>query len=216
MIFPPGCVESTPAMMLKRRKLNKADVQPVEGWRLVMSLRSGLLAESTWALDALNVLLYDDNAFVYFGLGNMPGLFEAVLEHWRAALIAMFNIGETMEDGGSAGAIELKCEEASARKRRRPSEAGAKRKWWQRPEDDLELSDEDEAGKEAAAAEPSPSGKTRRRSKKGSKQKEKEPEEKPDDIYLGRVNRKSLSGASSDWCSVLSGPNMTKRARFGD
>lgn len=53
--------------------------------------------ESTWALDILNILLYDDNGIAYFGLGNMPGLFEALLEHWRASLIAMFGITEDLE-----------------------------------------------------------------------------------------------------------------------
>ena len=38
-----------------------------------MALRSGLLMETTWALDTLNILLYDDNSVAYFGLGNMPG-----------------------------------------------------------------------------------------------------------------------------------------------
>ena len=38
-----------------------------------MALRSGLLMETTWALDTLNILLYDDNSIAYFGLGNMPG-----------------------------------------------------------------------------------------------------------------------------------------------
>ena len=42
--------------------------------RLVMALRSGLLMETTWALDTLNILLYDDNSIAYFGLGNMPGI----------------------------------------------------------------------------------------------------------------------------------------------
>ena len=77
--FPPGVVESTPPFMLKRRKFTKMDVQPVDGWRLVMALRSGLLMESTWALDVLNILLYDDNGITFFGLGNMPGLLEALV-----------------------------------------------------------------------------------------------------------------------------------------
>merc|ERR1719461_1807268 len=82
---------------MKRRKYTKIDVQPVEGWRLVMSLRSGLLMESTWALDVINILMYDDHAFTYFGLSNMPGLIEALLEHWRATLIAMFEITQDLE-----------------------------------------------------------------------------------------------------------------------
>ena len=99
MSFPPGSIESTPSLMLKRRKYTKVDVQPVDGWRLVMALRSGLLMESSWALDAINILLYDDHSFTYFGLGNMPGLLEALLEHWRASLISMFDITEDLELG---------------------------------------------------------------------------------------------------------------------
>lgn len=95
--FPVESLESTQPLLLKRKKLNKTDVQPVEGWRLVMALRSGLLMESSWALDTLNVLLYDDNSVTYFGLGNMPGLLEALIEHWRASLIAMFDLGSDLE-----------------------------------------------------------------------------------------------------------------------
>lgn len=34
----------------------------------MMSLKSGLLAESTWALDTINILLYDDNSISNFNL----------------------------------------------------------------------------------------------------------------------------------------------------
>lgn len=33
-----------------------------------MSLKSGLLAESTWALDTISILLYDDDSISTFGL----------------------------------------------------------------------------------------------------------------------------------------------------
>lgn len=33
-----------------------------------MSLKSGLLAESTWALDTISILLYDDNSISTFSL----------------------------------------------------------------------------------------------------------------------------------------------------
>lgn len=39
-----------------------------EAWRVMMSLKSGLLAESTWALDTINILLYDDNSISTFNL----------------------------------------------------------------------------------------------------------------------------------------------------
>lgn len=112
--FPPGTVEATTPLMLKRRKHTKVDVQPVDGWRLVMSLRSGLLMESTWALDVINILLYDDHAYTYFGLANMPGLLESLLEHWRASLIAMFGI---------MGDLELRSDVKTRPKSKRKLEA---------------------------------------------------------------------------------------------
>merc|ERR1719319_1501771 len=49
--FPPDSLECTQPLLHRRKRLTKLDVQPVEGWRLVMALRSGLLMETTWALD---------------------------------------------------------------------------------------------------------------------------------------------------------------------
>lgn len=39
-----------------------------------MSLKSGLLAESTWALDTINILLYDDNSIMTFNLSQVGQL----------------------------------------------------------------------------------------------------------------------------------------------
>lgn len=61
MIFPPDSVEAVTPLLYKRRKLTRSDVAPVEAWRIMMALRSGLLAESCWALDVLNILLFDDS-----------------------------------------------------------------------------------------------------------------------------------------------------------
>lgn len=36
-----------------------------------MSLKSGLLAESTWALDTINILLYDDGSISTFDLNTV-------------------------------------------------------------------------------------------------------------------------------------------------
>lgn len=127
--YPQGSVEATLPLMMKRRKYTKVEVQPVDGWRLVMALRSGLLMESTWALDVLNVLLYDDYAVSYFGLGNMPGLLEALLEHWRASLIAMFGITEDLE------ASTDKVAEKRSRKRSRVIECAKSKKWFEGSKD---------------------------------------------------------------------------------
>lgn len=46
-----------------------------EAWRVMMSLKSGLLAESTWALDTINILLYDDSTVASFTLSQVPSQF---------------------------------------------------------------------------------------------------------------------------------------------
>lgn len=56
-----------------------------------MCLKSGLLAESSWAIDVLGILLNDDSTHMYFGLQHMPGLLEAVLEHFKCCLNELFD-----------------------------------------------------------------------------------------------------------------------------
>lgn len=88
--FPPDSVEATHPVMYRRKRLCRADLGPVDAWRLIMCLRSGLLSESTYALDMLNVLLYDDSSVGYFGLNQWPGLLDLLLEHFRKSLYDMF------------------------------------------------------------------------------------------------------------------------------
>lgn len=61
LTFPAECVEGAVPAPEKRRRLTRADVAPVDAWRIVMALKSGQLAETCWALDILNILLFDDN-----------------------------------------------------------------------------------------------------------------------------------------------------------
>lgn len=56
-----------------------------------MCLQSGLLSESTWALDVLNILLFDDTAVQWFGLGSLPGLLLLLLDHFHKSLKDMFD-----------------------------------------------------------------------------------------------------------------------------
>ena len=65
---------------------------PVEAWRIMMSLKSGLLSETTWALDTLTILLYDDTTVGFFRLANLPGLLDTIIEHFRRNLINVFGI----------------------------------------------------------------------------------------------------------------------------
>ena len=65
-------------------------------WRLMMALKSGLIAESTWALDTLLILLHDDSTVPYFGLQHLNGLLETLLEHFRHCLVELF--GDKFDD----------------------------------------------------------------------------------------------------------------------
>ncbi|XP_045482526.1 trithorax group protein osa isoform X4 [Harmonia axyridis] len=89
--FPPDSVEATVPVVYRRKKLCKQDLGPVDAWRIMMSLRSGLLAESTYAIDMLNILLYDDTSIQYFGLNQWPSLLDLLLEHFRKGLSDIFD-----------------------------------------------------------------------------------------------------------------------------
>uniref|UniRef100_A0A8C6Q131 AT-rich interaction domain 1B n=1 Tax=Nothobranchius furzeri TaxID=105023 RepID=A0A8C6Q131_NOTFU len=97
--YPPGCVESTMPILKPRRKLNSKDCGTPEAWRVMMSLKSGLLAESTWALDTINILLYDDSTVASFNLSQLPGFLELIVEYFRRCLIEIFGILEEFEVG---------------------------------------------------------------------------------------------------------------------
>lgn len=89
--FPPGSVEALQWRPVRRKVLYSKDIGAVDPWRLMMALKSGLLCESTWALDVLNILLHDDATVVYFNLLHLPGLLDVILEHYVRALTDVFS-----------------------------------------------------------------------------------------------------------------------------
>lgn len=64
----------------------------VEPWRLMMSLRSGVLSETTWALDTLNIMLHDDRTVIYFSLKHHVNLVNILTDHLKQCLLDIFNI----------------------------------------------------------------------------------------------------------------------------
>lgn len=56
----------------------------------MMSLKSGLLSESTWALDTLNILLHDDTTVGYFHLKHHHSLLNTLIDHFSKVLMAIF------------------------------------------------------------------------------------------------------------------------------
>ncbi|KAI4902925.1 hypothetical protein NFI96_029852, partial [Prochilodus magdalenae] len=97
--FPMGSIEATQPQLKPRRRLTSKDIGTPEAWRVMMSLKSGLLAESTWALDTINILLYDDSTVSSFTLSQLPGFLELVVEYFRRCLIEIFGILEEYEVG---------------------------------------------------------------------------------------------------------------------
>ena len=49
--FPHDCVESTQPLLIKRKRLNKLDVQPVEGWRWVCACVCACAAQLSYVKD---------------------------------------------------------------------------------------------------------------------------------------------------------------------
>ncbi|XP_013881918.1 AT-rich interactive domain-containing protein 1B isoform X2 [Austrofundulus limnaeus] len=100
--FPHSSVEATPPKLKPRRRLTAKDTGTPEAWRVMMSLKSGLLAESTWALDTINILLYDDSTSGSFNLTQLTGFLELIVEFYRRCLIQIFGILEEYEVGAEA------------------------------------------------------------------------------------------------------------------
>ena len=56
----------------------------------MMSLKSGLISECTWAIDTLNILLADNNTITYFHLKQLPGLLDTLMDHYRRSMGNLF------------------------------------------------------------------------------------------------------------------------------
>ncbi|KAJ8789544.1 hypothetical protein J1605_022071 [Eschrichtius robustus] len=97
--FPPGSVEATQPVLKQRRRLTTKDIGTPEAWRVMMSRKSGLLAESTWALDTINILLYDNYSIMTFNPSQLPGLLELLVEYFRCCPIEIFGILKEYEVG---------------------------------------------------------------------------------------------------------------------
>uniref|UniRef100_W4VR84 Putative swi-snf chromatin-remodeling complex protein n=1 Tax=Corethrella appendiculata TaxID=1370023 RepID=W4VR84_9DIPT len=95
IVFPSDSVESTTPVLYRRKRIAKLDVGQTDPWRMFMALSSGLLVESTWALDVLNILLFDDTSVTYFGLSHLPGLLNLLLDHFQKSLADMFDSDTT-------------------------------------------------------------------------------------------------------------------------
>ncbi|CAI4225260.1 unnamed protein product [Auanema sp. JU1783] len=87
--FPPGSIEATTICQKRRRKILARELINATPKRLVMALRSGLETEAIWAINALNVLLYDDSN-PHPTLAQMPSILNVIIEHFWATLSLLY------------------------------------------------------------------------------------------------------------------------------
>lgn len=101
MEFPPNSIEAIRPVAVKRRRCLAKRLGSIDPWRLMLALKSGLLAECTWALDAISILLADNSTVIYFNLDHLPGLLNVLVDHYRCFLNKIFNLAKDMELGKS-------------------------------------------------------------------------------------------------------------------
>lgn len=156
IIFPPGSVEASQPVLKQRRKITSKDIVTPEAWRVMMSLKSGLLAESTWALDTINILLYDDSTVATFSLSQLSGFLELLVEYFRKCLIDIFGILMEYEVGDpSQKALDhhaAKNEEGQAEDFGREEEDTGSLDEDEEDEDEEEEEEEDHKAREKTAA----------------------------------------------------------------
>ncbi|TKS88673.1 AT-rich interactive domain-containing protein 1A [Collichthys lucidus] len=191
--FPPGSVEASQPHLKPRRRLTMKDIGTPEAWRVMMSLKSGLLAESTWALDTINILLYDDNSISTFNLCQLPGFLELVVEYFRRCLIEIFDILKEYEvgDPGQRTLIDPNAAEDSDDEIPMPEGEG------------MDLDEDDEEDEEVEETKPNPDAsslvqvKQEEESSQKHKSSEDEEEEKERESSIKEPNT-STSGSAQD------------------
>lgn len=169
------------------------DIGTPEAWRVMMSLKSGLLAESTWALDTINILLYDDNSITTFNLCQLPGFLELVVEYFRRCLIEIFGILKEYEVGDPGQRTLIDPNAADDSDDEIPMPEG----------EDMDTDEEDEEDEEVeeTKANPDASSLVQVKQEEDSSQKDKssedEEEEKERESSVKEPNT-STSGSSQD------------------
>lgn len=169
------------------------DIGTPEAWRVMMSLKSGLLAESTWALDTINILLYDDGSISTFNLCQLPGFLELVVEYFRRCLIEIFGILKEYEvgDHGQRTLIDPNAAEDSDDEIPMPEV------------EDMDTDEEDEEDEDVDEAKTNPDAsslvqvKVKEEGSQRDKSSEDEEEEKERGSSIKETNT-STSGSSQD------------------
>ncbi|OAF70187.1 hypothetical protein A3Q56_02049, partial [Intoshia linei] len=102
--FPENCTENTALQdkkqeILKSNKLSETLVNifnftlvDIDPWKIVMSLKCGLITDLTWALDVLSVLICDDEIVYYFDLKRLSGLLAVLVSLYCDYVSSVFPV----------------------------------------------------------------------------------------------------------------------------
>lgn len=157
-----------------------------------MSLKSGLLAESTWALDTINILLYDDNSISTFNLCQLPGFLELVVEYFRRCLIEIFGILKEYEVGDPGQRTLIDPNAAEDSDDEIPMPEG----------EDMDMDEEDEEDEEVEDTKANPDAcslvQVKQEDESSQKHKSSENEEEEKERESSKEPNTSTSGSSQD------------------
>uniref|UniRef100_A0A0N5A5L8 ARID domain-containing protein n=1 Tax=Parastrongyloides trichosuri TaxID=131310 RepID=A0A0N5A5L8_PARTI len=89
--MPTGTVEGIDYHSCKKRKkIFIRDLPVYHPKRYIMALRSGLEAEIVWAINSLEIMLYDPEPNFYLNCDAFPDLLNLIVEHLRATLACLY------------------------------------------------------------------------------------------------------------------------------
>lgn len=89
--FPPDCIESIkPKSPITKRKLTSKDLSSCDYKKWIMSLKSGLLGESTQALNGFSIVSSEDSTCNQIKLNKNPGLLPYLMHYFKFFLSELF------------------------------------------------------------------------------------------------------------------------------
>uniref|UniRef100_A0A0N5BZQ4 ARID domain-containing protein n=1 Tax=Strongyloides papillosus TaxID=174720 RepID=A0A0N5BZQ4_STREA len=90
-VMPPSCVEGIDYnSSKKRKKMFIRDLPVYHPKRFIMALRSGLEAEIIWAINNLEIMMFDPDPNFYLNCETFPDLLNLLVEHLRATLSLLY------------------------------------------------------------------------------------------------------------------------------
>ena len=76
-----GSIEATEIVCRPNTRVPAIYISHGDANKIMMSLKSGLKVETTWALETLTVILFDDVTMHHLTIDSLPGIVDCLLEH---------------------------------------------------------------------------------------------------------------------------------------